>query len=130
MPIDQQKRSLYFFNKNGGIQKERAPAKQSLLRWPCPLPSDGAIPVLWQNLESNVNVRTHIAAHGRSLSRLRLAAACHGPPTATIPARRLVNMKHPSRLEPRTFVTGTCAFTTRSPTLYQLSYRDRRNNSK
>ena len=30
----------------------QSPAKQSLLRWPCPLPSDRAIPVLWQNLES------------------------------------------------------------------------------
>ena len=39
---------------NGGIDEDRAPAKQSLLRWPCPLPSDRAIPVLWQNLESNV----------------------------------------------------------------------------
>ena len=26
----------------------------SWLRWPCPLPSDRAIPVLWQKLESNV----------------------------------------------------------------------------
>ena len=25
------------------------------MRWPCPLPSDRAIPVLWQNLESNVS---------------------------------------------------------------------------
>ena len=54
----------YFLNKfcpnllNGGIHKDRAPAKQSLLRWPCPLPSDRAIPVVWQNLESNVYVRT------------------------------------------------------------------------
>ena len=39
---------------NVGIDEDRAPAKQSLLRWPCPLPSDRAIPVLWQNLESNV----------------------------------------------------------------------------
>ena len=39
------------------------------------------------------------------------------PPTATI--------SHPSRLETQTFVTGTCALTARSPTLYQLSYRDR-----
>ena len=55
---------------NGGQSlnyKNRAPAKQSLLRWHCPLPSDRAIPVLWQNLESNVK-RTHIAAHGRSLT--------------------------------------------------------------
>ena len=39
---------------NGGIDEDRAPAKQSLLRWPFPLPSDRAIPVLLQNLESNV----------------------------------------------------------------------------
>ena len=38
----------------GRIGKDRAPAKQSLLRWPCPLPSDRAIPGLWQNLESKV----------------------------------------------------------------------------
>ena len=25
---------------NGGVDDDRAPAKQSLLRWPCPLPSD------------------------------------------------------------------------------------------
>ena len=48
---------LFFFYKFcpnlliGGIGEDRAPAKQSLLRWPCPLPSDRAIPVLWQNLE-------------------------------------------------------------------------------
>ena len=49
---------IFFFYKfcqnllNGGIHKDRAPAKQSLLCWPCPrpLPSDRAIPVLWQNL--------------------------------------------------------------------------------
>ena len=50
---------LFFFKfcpnlLNGGIDEDRAPAKQSLLRWPCPLPSYPAIPVLWQNLESNV----------------------------------------------------------------------------
>ena len=51
---------FYFFYKfspnllNGRNDKDRAPAKQSLLRWPCPLPSDRAIPGLWQNLESNV----------------------------------------------------------------------------
>ena len=39
---------------NEGINEDRATARQSLLRWPCPLPSDRAIPVLWQNLESNV----------------------------------------------------------------------------
>ena len=43
-------------------------------------------------------------------------------PTATIPARRLINIKRPSRLEPRTFLTGTCAATTRTPTVYRLSY--------
>ena len=31
----------------------QSPAKQSLLRWPCPLPSDRAILVLCHNLESN-----------------------------------------------------------------------------
>ena len=39
---------------NGRIHKDRDPAKQNLFRWPCPLPSDRAIPVLWQKLESNV----------------------------------------------------------------------------
>ena len=51
---------IFFLNKFspnpsiGRIGKDRAPAKQSLLRWPCPLPSDRAIPGLWQNLESKV----------------------------------------------------------------------------
>ena len=51
---------IFFFYKFcpnpliGRIDKDRAPAKQSLLRWPCPLPSDRAIPGLWQNLESKV----------------------------------------------------------------------------
>ena len=53
-------RTSIFFNKFspnpliGRIGKDRAPAKQSLLRWPCPLPSDRAIPGLWQKLESKV----------------------------------------------------------------------------
>ena len=38
----------------GRIGKDRAPVKQSLLRWPCLLPSDRAIPGIWQNLESKV----------------------------------------------------------------------------
>ena len=51
---------LFFINKFspnsliGRIGKDRTPAKQSLLRWPCPPPSDRAIPGLWQNLESKV----------------------------------------------------------------------------
>ena len=48
---------LFFFSPNpmiGRIGKDRALAKQSLLRWPCPLPSDRTIPGLWQNLESKV----------------------------------------------------------------------------
>ena len=82
----------------GRIGKDRAPAKQSLLRWPCPLPSDSAIPGLWQNLESKFNVCTHIAAHGRSLS---LTSTGYGlPPTATISARRLD--KHRAPVAPRT----------------------------
>ena len=39
---------------NGGIHNDRAPAMQSLLRWPCPLPSDRAIHVLWHNSSSYV----------------------------------------------------------------------------
>ena len=91
---------FYQFSPNpliGRIGKDRAPAKQSLLRWPCPLPSDRAIPGLWQNLESKVK-RTHIAAHGRSLS---LTSTGYGlPPTATIPARMLD--KHRAPVAPRT----------------------------
>ena len=48
---------FYKFSPNpliGRIDKDRAPAKQSVLRWPCPLPSDRAIPGLWQSLESKV----------------------------------------------------------------------------
>ena len=40
---------FYKFSPNpliGRIGKDRAPVKQSLLRWPCPLPSDRAIPGL------------------------------------------------------------------------------------
>ena len=54
------KPAAFFLNKFrpnpliGRIGKDRAPAKQGLLRWPCPLPSDRAIPGLWQNLESKV----------------------------------------------------------------------------
>ena len=43
---------LYKFSPNpliDRIGKDRAPATQSLLRWPCPLPSDRAISGLWQN---------------------------------------------------------------------------------
>ena len=44
-------------------------------------------------------------------------------PAAAIPVRRLIHTERPSRLEPQTFLTGTCAPTTRSPTAYRLSYR-------
>ena len=58
-PVDGSSEVIFFYkfcpnHLNGGIDEDRAPAKRSLLRWPCPLPSDRAIPVLWQNLESNV----------------------------------------------------------------------------
>ena len=51
--------TIFFFNfcpnlLNEGSDEDRAPAKQSLLRWSCPLPSDHTISVLWQNLELNV----------------------------------------------------------------------------
>ena len=48
---------FYKFSPNpliGRIGKDRAPAKQSLLCWPCPLLFDRAMPGLWQNLESKV----------------------------------------------------------------------------
>ena len=64
----------------------------------------------------------HIAAYGRSCD-LSLTSPGYGlPPTVTIPARRPINIKSPSRLELRTFLPGTCALTMRSPTLYRLSY--------
>ena len=53
---------FFFFCKfcpnllNRGIDEDRALAKQSLLHWPCPLPSHRAIPVLWQDLETESNV--------------------------------------------------------------------------
>ena len=98
-----------------------APAKQSLLRWPCPLPSDRAIPGLWQNLESKLESLTF--AHSRARPVPIAALTGYGlPPTATIPAGCSINIGRLSRLEPRTFETGTCAATTRSPTLYRLSY--------
>ena len=48
----QEYRSIHI--SNAGIHKNRAPVKQSLLRWLCPLPPDRAMPVEWQNLESNI----------------------------------------------------------------------------
>ena len=47
------------------------------------------------------------------------------PPIATVPVKRRINIERPSRLEPRTSLisNGTRAPTTRSPTLYRLSYR-------
>ena len=62
-------------------------------------------------------------AHSRARPVPSLTSPGYGlPPTITIPARRLINIKCPSRLEPRTFLTGTRALTTQSPTLYRLSY--------
>ena len=37
------------------------------------------------------------------------------PPTVIIPARRLINIKRPSCLEPRTFLSGARALATRTP---------------
>ena len=62
-------------------------------------------------------------AHSRARPVTSLTSAGYGLlPTVTIPVRRLRNIKSPSRLEPRTFLTRTRALTTRSPTLYRLSY--------
>ena len=71
---------------NGGIHEYRAPAKQGLLRWPCLLPSDRAILVLWQNLESIAEFRwwnpgargatgaRYLSGAWRIYTRLRLLA--------------------------------------------------------
>ena len=119
---------FYFFNKfcpnllNGGIHKDRAPTKDSLLRWTCPLPSDRAIRTC-SMAEFRIK-RTY--AHSRARPVPSLTSPGYGlPPTVAIPARRPINTKRPSRFEPRTFVTGTRALTTRSPTLYRLIYWDR-----
>ena len=117
----------YYGAKYGsiGIQGERwfartelqPPAKQSLLWWPCPLPSNCTIPVLWQNLELNVYCLM-TDAHSRTQPVPSLTLSRYSLPlTATIPAtaRRLINIKRPSCLEPRSFLTGTCSLTTRSP---------------
>ena len=62
-------------------------------------------------------------AHSRARPVPIAALTGYGLPlTATIPAGCSINIGRPSRLEPRTFETGTCAATTRSPTLYRLSY--------
>ena len=62
-------------------------------------------------------------AHSRAWPVPSLTSPGYGlPPTVTIPTTRLINIKRPSRLEPRTFQTGTRALTIRSPTLHRLSY--------
>ena len=54
---------------NGGIHKDRAHVKQSLLRWPCPLTSDRVIPALWWNLElGDVAVKKCIYSHQHTIS--------------------------------------------------------------
>ena len=79
------------------IYKNRAPAKQSLVCWPCPLPSDCTIPVLWQNLATQCKRAVpSLTSPGYGL-----------PPTATMTARNLFNIELPSRHKPLTLVTGT-----------------------
>ena len=71
--------------------------------------------------EFRVGCLTYTHSLARPVPSLTLAG--YGlPPTVTIPARRLIKSKRLSRLEPRTFLTVTRALTTRSPTLYRLSY--------
>ena len=72
-------------------------------------------------LNPKFNVRTLPRTAGPPLTS---TAGCYLLPTTTIPARSLRNTEHPSRLEPRTLLTGMSAPTTRSPTLYKLSYRN------
>ena len=71
--------------------------------------------------EFRIKCLTH--AHSRARPVSSLTSSGYGlPPTVTIPTRRLINIKRPSRLEPRIFLTGTRSLTTRSPTFYRLSY--------
>ena len=78
---------------------------------PYPLPFNRAIPVLWQNLHT-VGCLTYPHSHARPIPSL--TSPGYGLPlTATIPFSRLMNIERPSRLEPRTFLIGTHALTTR-----------------
>ena len=91
-------------------------AKQSLLHSSCPPPSDRAIPVLWQNLVTNV-YRTHIAAHGRSPPphRLCLVTACHL--NRNHARQNASKYQAPVAPRTRTYLAGTCALTSLSQTL-------------
>ena len=78
-----------------------------------------------RNSGSMAEFRVESLTYAHSRARPVPIAALTGyglPPAATIPAGCSINIGRPSRLEPRTFETGTCAATTRSPTLYRLSY--------
>ena len=76
-----------------------------MLRWSCPLPSDRAIPCL---TEFRVECLTYSRSRARPVPSLTWLG--YGlPPTATIPVRRFINIKHSLCPEPWTFATGTCA---------------------
>ena len=66
-------------------------------------------------------------AHSRARPDPSLTSPdCGLPPTATIPVRRLINIGRPSRLEPRTIITGNvCSHHTESNAL-PTEIRDRR----
>ena len=105
---------------NAGIFQDRAPISRACCVGPVLYP-----PIAQFLFYDRFRVECLTYAHRRArpVSPLTSASLGYGvPPTITIPTRRLTNIKRPSRLETWTFLTGTCAFTTRSPTLYRLSY--------
>ena len=85
---------------NIGTHKDRTPAKQSLLCWPCSLPPDRAIGNAHFMAEDIVEYFTYAHSGARPVSSLT-SPVYDLPPTVTIHARRLINTKRPTRLEPR-----------------------------
>ena len=111
---------------NGGIHKDtEPPPKQSLLHWPCPLPSDQAISVLWQHL---VKCLMCALRHTRAPS---LTSPGYGLGPATNPNHYCQDShNHQVSVAPWTpdfFNRVVCSHrppvTTLSPKLYRLSYR-------
>ena len=76
---------------DGGIHKDRASAKQSLLRWPCPLPSEFRSRNSCSRAEFSVECLTY--AHSRARPVPSLTSPGYGlTPTVTIPARRFITL--------------------------------------
>ena len=61
---------------NASIYQDKHLAKQTVLRWPCPLPSDRTIPVLWHNLELKVT-QNYEHAHTRERNIALVYVNCY-----------------------------------------------------